>query len=509
MTLSTSFNSFSSQDRRKDREDRRKEEKERQQYNPRECTRELNPYWKDGGDGLPKFKKPSEEMSSETGSSYSRSTRTSNWKKKKPEENENRMYTEKSDIIYTNTPETSTSDKQDVDDDDRILSEKELNHLAAKLVKAEIMGNIQLAKELKDKLDKARELRQNAPKTVEEEVVLTRTDNQGRSQPVKLQSDYGPSSHRKEKKKKMPTHQDGERMRYFADDDKYSLKEMFENEKFNTIEDQNSEFAKMVSKTKKRDDLDDIFTDNIRKKESDSKIDSRNRDRAVHQHQKITKSLDNCSYCLQSEAMLKHLMVSMGETVYLGLPSFEPLTDGHCLILPLRHVICSTQLDENEWHEMLNFRRSLVQMFKSRGEDVIFFETAMYLQRYPHMIIQCIPVPQEEGDMAPIYFKKAIDESETEWAQNKKLVSLKGRDVRKAIPKGLPYFFVSFGMDEGFAHVIEDEQMFPSNFAQEIIGGMLDLHHSKWRKPKRQSFDEQSKRVLEFSKNWSKYDCTK
>lgn len=62
-------------------------------------------------------------------------------------------------------------------------------------------------------------------------------------------------------------------------------------------------------------------------------------------------------------------------------------------------------------------------------------------------------------------------------------------------------------MEEGFAHVIEDEQLFPNNFAQEVIGGMLDLHHSKWRKPKYQKFDEQSKRVMEFSAKWKDFDC--
>lgn len=124
------------------------------------------------------------------------------------------------------------------------------------------------------------------------------------------------------------------------------------------------------------------------------------------------------------------------------------------------------------------------------------------------MSIECVPLPKEEGDMAPIYFKKAIDECEMEWSQNKKLISLKGKDIRKAVPKGLPYFSVSFGMEEGYAHVIEDEQIFPKNFAQEIIGGMLDIHHSKWRKPKKQSFDEGSKRVLEFSKLWKNFDCT-
>jgi hypothetical protein len=59
-------------------------------------------------------------------------------------------------------------------------------------------------------------------------------------------------------------------------------------------------------------------------------------------------------------------------------------------------------------------------------------------------------------------------EADTEWAQNKRVVDIpRGKDVRSVIPKGLPYFFVSFAWDEmGFAHVIEDEDLFPRNFAQ-------------------------------------------
>lgn len=56
-----------------------------------------------------------------------------------------------------------------------------------------------------------------------------------------------------------------------------------------------------------------------------------------------------------------------------------------------------------------------------------------------------------------------------EWSNNKKLVDLRGRDVRRAVPKGLPYFSVDFGMDSGFAHVIENERLFPQNFAQVIL----------------------------------------
>lgn len=162
--------------------------------------------------------------------------------------------------------------------------------------------------------------------------------------------------------------------------------------------------------------------------------------------------------------MEKQLIVSLGKNVYLSLPWHEGLTNGHCLITPLAHVPCSTQLDDDVWQEVREFMTAINRMFSSRKQDVIFFETARYLNRRPHMQIHCIP--SSEFEMAPFYFKKAIQESEAEWATNKQLISLKDRDVRRAIPKGLPYFWVNFGMDSGFAHVIEDQSQFPNNFAQ-------------------------------------------
>jgi hypothetical protein len=68
-----------------------------------------------------------------------------------------------------------------------------------------------------------------------------------------------------------------------------------------------------------------------------------------------------------------------------------------------------------------------------------------------------------------LILQKAILECETEWATNKKLVDLSGKDVCQAIPKGLSYFVVDFGLDSGFAHVIEDEKTFPRNFAQVVL----------------------------------------
>ena len=47
--------------------------------------------------------------------------------------------------------------------------------------------------------------------------------------------------------------------------------------------------------------------------------------------------------------------------------------------------------------------------------------------------------------MAPLYYKKAILESDEQWSQNKKLVDTAGKGLRRSVPRGFPYFFVGFG----------------------------------------------------------------
>jgi len=59
----------------------------------------------------------------------------------------------------------------------------------------------------------------------EEFVLLTRTSSKGYSYPVK-QAQVDKNDGKKKKREKVLTHEDGKRVRYFDDDDKYSLKSM-------------------------------------------------------------------------------------------------------------------------------------------------------------------------------------------------------------------------------------------------------------------------------------------
>jgi len=390
-----------------------------------------------------------------------------------------------------------------------IMSQKDLNALAAKLVKAEIMGNDEMAQQLKAKLTAAKEAREKIvaeggdPDAVEEKVEIV----------TKIKRDT-PGMSGRVRKTKVETHEGGQRVRYFGDDDRYDLKQMFEREKMDTAEDQNGLFSRLAGKAEHEKatdewDMDDMLVDKAAGKQNAKQDDEKRVNKALAEQMSHDKTLEDCKWCVGSRRSNKHLMVSMGKSVYLAVPGHTSLVEGHCLIVPMGHCSAGTQLYEDVWQEVQEFRKALARMFNAQGEDCVFFETVMGLKKKPHMVIECVPMEREMGDLAPMYFQKAIQECETEWSNNKKLIKLKEKNIARSVPKGLPYFHVDFGTDCGFAHVIEDEQVFSRRFGHEIIGGMLDVEARTFRNPMWEQFDVQKQKVIGFGNMWKEYDWTR
>jgi hypothetical protein len=160
------------------------------------------------------------------------------------------------------------------------------------------------------------------------------------------------------------------------------------------------------------------------------------------------------------------LISSIGKYCYLALPSTKSLVAGHCYISPLNHCSSSVTCDEEVWSEIQEFRRALVKMFNSKRMDCVFFEQYSLNKKYSHLIIECIPLDMSVSSMAPIYFKKAIQEAESEWCENKSIIDLKKQNIRKSIPRNMPYFNVNFGLEDGYAHIIEKIEAFDDCFAK-------------------------------------------
>lgn len=267
-----------------------KDKKHIDSYNPATSSRELNPYWKDGGTGVPetaesfrksrKFIKPSEEedfysQSSSSSKDVDRSSRTtktgkfikpsdeddyycrsssstrdvnrtsystkphdygrnsSSWRKTSKETNKEYVNEEikvPSEPTHINRDTkceiVESSVHQNIEKSSLYLSDEKMNKLAAKIVKAEIMGNTKLVEELRTKLEAAREYRKNNPDADKEEddkVMLMSTTSSGNSRPLVSQPG-DPRS--KAGKRKAETHDSSGRVKYFGNDDRYDLAQM-------------------------------------------------------------------------------------------------------------------------------------------------------------------------------------------------------------------------------------------------------------------------------------------
>jgi len=399
------------------------------------------------------------------------------------------------------------------------VTDAELNAIGAKIMRAELMGNAAKVETLKCELETLRarkeqysnKQREGQRGQKDKVVVLTKTDRVGNVRPA----DFDDSSRGKSHKLRKATHshdKKGKRERYFADDDHYSLQDLMREEMSTSAEDTQVAIAKMAGKFVRAANSDETVDDALdyvtKGKHNVEKERQKERKLAVLESKHMTEILDNCKYCFDNSRAQKHLMIAIGINIYLAAPDFESLTDGHCLLIPMQHVVCSTALDENVWSEIEVFKKGLTKMFSDKEQDVIYMESYTDTKRKAHMMIECIPIPKEEGFMAPMYFKKAIMESDEEWAQNKKLVDTSKKGLRNSVPPGFPYFAVDFGTSGGYAHVIEDKAKFPHYFGKEIIGGMLDVETRLWRKPHHENFERQKEKVLQLSEWWKPYDWT-
>lgn len=207
-------------------------------------------------------------------------------------------------------------------------------------------------------------------------------------------------------------------------------------------------------------------------------------------------SMHNCHFCLESEVMHTDLVVSKGKKIYVILPSEESITDAHCLLVPIRHVACAALLNEEECQELTLFKNSLTKMFANlMNKTVVFFETAIYKEGYPHMQFNCVPLSRDKSALAPDIFNKVCVKS------GRSLKALNGMEVRTGIPKDMNYFSISFGPSRTHAVVINDND-FPKNFAETVFEDYLGLRKCLWK----EASDIQRQRVSMFLTNWYSFN---
>lgn len=177
----------------------------------------------------------------------------------------------------------------------------------------------------------------------------------------------------------------------------------------------------------------------------------------------------------------------------------------------------SFSIDDDVLAELDSLKQQLTDLFRKYHRSLpVFIETFKNPRLLPHIYIECIPVPIEQANLVPMYFRKALLESESMWATNKKILELKdyhSRTLKSVIPKGLPYFCVEFHIDKqrhepihGYAHMIEERGQFPLYFGREILGGLMEIENPLlWMRPASKEPDDVVQKKCTYLKElWKK-----
>lgn len=317
-----------------------------------------------------------------------------------------------------------------------------VNRLRAMAIKAKMKGNMEEYERLQGLMEEAK--KGGAPPAAAVEVV-SGLDAYGRK--IALPSGSGavaaPTTSKKRLKEQFNDH--NERVKYFHDDDKKSLRDLVEEEKMGE-RDPDSVYAKNIMKNsryrdaniREDEDFDHELYQSKTSRLSRQEQEERLRQEQIKQHLLHERATKSCNKCLETNNR-KGLMISLGDKTYLTLPSRGQLVQGHCLIVPNEHIASVRMADEGAQLEVAQFKKYLQRMFADAGKEPIFIETAMRLKKQRHTFVECIPLPRELAEEAPLFFRKEILESEKKWADNPKLISTtkKGLNGRFATPLSL------------------------------------------------------------------------
>jgi len=102
-----------------------------------------------------------------------------------------------------------------------------------------------------------------------------------------------------------------------------------------------------------------------------------------------------------------------------------------------------------------------------------------------------------------VYFRQCIEQSDVEWSSNVRIVEVtKQKPLRRAIPSFMTYFYVQFGLYDGFVHVIEDEHKVRQDFGAQCVAGMVGKVLFKL---KRDSYSKQRERAEVMKKAFEPY----
>ncbi|KAL6080579.1 CWF19 like cell cycle control factor 1 [Balamuthia mandrillaris] len=195
----------------------------------------------------------------------------------------------------------------------------------------------------------------------------------------------------------------------------------------------------------------------------------------------------DCWFCLKSPKVEKHLVVSVGETVYVALAK-GGLSPDHVLIIPIDHVSSVASLPPAVIQEIQRYKHSLRRFFEeSKGyKGMVCFERFLHSNHHCH--VQVIPLSRnEDAERAGPFFEEEATKRELELRP----LNLegggegggeeKGWMALRSVTKGRPYFLWETPMHDAFLHLVGEKKI-SMNLGREIAAALMGQpEKADWR----------------------------
>lgn len=185
-------------------------------------------------------------------------------------------------------------------------------------------------------------------------------------------------------------------------------------------------------------------------------------------HTSASVTPETCWFCLSNPAARKHLIVDIGEEVYLTLAK-GPLTPEHSIIIPIEHVPSNSEsvscdIDTEIKEMMARIQCSL----KGINKTPIFFR----LRHNPthHYHIQMIPI---DVDKLPEFLEFLRGYSEK--------FDFKFNSSQVGIPS-FDFMFFEGDNISMLSHSFDQDSFFPAQFGRQALAAFLDVsERSDWK----------------------------
>ena len=200
---------------------------------------------------------------------------------------------------------------------------------------------------------------------------------------------------------------------------------------------------------------------------------------ALQEHKKFVATQHSSPWSLENPNFAHKLVaVRKAHAYVMMVPTQSALRPGQCVIVAAQQAPSCRALSEDVFEQVQLFKHALRRLYGRKGLGCLFLETSGRPgSRNAWARVECVPVPLEVEEDAPLYFKQALSAADEEWATHKALIDTSGPGgLRKCLPLGFPYFHVEWnGRGGGCAHIIEDADKFNEggDFGLGVIAGML------------------------------------